>query len=99
MAANSSISSSLKLVEAAVDDALERGALVLADDRAQREQLVAASTQRDATGWPSPSEWVFDERGREAEPAGLDATRASTCAIAASCSGVASLPTASAPIT
>ena len=55
--------------------------------------------QRDGTGWPSPSECVNDERGREAEAAGLDATRAAARSSASSCSGVASLPTASAPIT
>ena len=88
-----------ELVEAAVDDALERGALVLARPSAHSASSSSRSAQREATGWPSPSEWVRDSVVEKPEAAGLDRLVQQLGTIASSCSGVASLPTASAPIT
>ncbi len=88
-----------ELVEAALDDALERGALVLADRLAEGEQLLVGRPSATATGLPSPSECVRRQRGREAEAAGLDRL-VQQRTISSICSSVAaSLPTASAPIT
>ena len=53
---------------------------------------------RDATGWPSPSEWVnASVVEKPMPPASIDSCSSRT--IWSTCSGVASLPTASGPIT
>jgi hypothetical protein len=54
--------------------------------------------QREATGCPSPSEWVRDSVvDNPSPPASIDVRSRAT--MASTCSGVASLPTASGPIT
>jgi hypothetical protein len=54
--------------------------------------------QRDATGLPSPSEWVnASVVEKPVPPASIDSCSSRT--IASTCPGVASLPTASGPIT
>ena len=56
------------------------------------------SAQREATGWPSPSEWVRDRVvEKPSPPASIDSASSST--IAASCSGSAADPIAASPIT
>ena len=87
---SSSISSSVNCVEAAVDDALERRALVLAGRLAEREQLVLAlpsarrrACRRRRSGWTDRV--VENPRA----PASIDSC--STRTISSICSGVASL--------
>jgi hypothetical protein len=54
--------------------------------------------QRDATGWPSPSEWVLESVVENPSPPASMAP-CSTWTMASICSGVASLPMASVPMT
>ena len=58
----------------------------------------ASLAQRDATGWPSPSEWVFESVVENPSPPAVIAV-SSSATMAATSASVASRPTASAPIT
>ena len=82
-----------ELVEAAVDDAFERRALVLLRRPRTSASTSSCVAHRDGTGCPSPSECVYDERGREAEAAGVDRLVQQLHHRRRPARGVASLPT------
>ncbi len=97
MAATSSISSSLNLSRPP-SNAPSRNVPSCSPTAAHRARTSSREAWRDATGWPSPSLWVDDSVVEKPRPPASIAS-CSRPTIAATWSGVASLPMASAPIT